>query len=309
MKKVSAAFCLLLLGTTMLSQNNYDIGISLGGANYLGDIGGDELTRRDFIWDMKMNQTSLAAGGFFRTKFSNDLGFKASLNWGRIKGSDANSTNPGRRGRNLNFRNDLIEFAARGEYYFHESYDVGGYGRYLVAFRPYVFGGIGLVYSNPKAELDGAFYALRQLKTEGQSNPYSPVTMVLPTGIGFYFTFSKQYRMGWELGYRHTFSDYLDDVSGTYTANENLNTELAQLLANRRPELGNEPDVPREENYKAGQKRGDAVHNDSYLFSELSFSYVVRKRPYGPVWIGDGGKRKGKRTVRWKSKYSPRKSF
>lgn len=307
MKKLLTSFLVLLIVSPLLSQYRDDFGISIGAANYLGEMGGDELTRRDFIWDMKLNQSGLAFGAFYRTKITDNVGAKAAIHYGRIQGNDALSTNPGRRGRNLNFRNDLIEVSGRGEYYFYESYDVGGYGRYLVEFRPYVFGGAGVVYSNPKAELDGKYYALRSLKTEGQSKPYSPVTLILPTGLGFYFTYAKRYRFGWELGYRHTFSDYLDDVSGVYASAGELDGELAEALANRRPELGNQENIPASENYEEGEKRGDPTHNDSYLFSELSFSYVLRNGPYDRIDIGDGGrgKHRGTRTIRWKSKYNP----
>jgi len=301
MKKIIVPLLILLVASPVFAQYQKDIGITIGGSNSLTDMGGDALNRRDFIWDMKLNQTSLAAGAFYRTKINDNIGIKGSMHWARIKGDDALSSNPGRRGRNLNFRNDLVELGATAEYYFYQTYDVGGYGRYLVEFRPYVFGGIAGVYSNPKAELDGEYIPLRKLKTEGQSKAYSPVTVALPTGLGFYFTYAKRYRFGMEFGYRHTFSDYLDDVSTSYAADAAIDSELGQLLANRRPELGNQADLPAENNYDAGEKRGDATHNDSYLFSEFSFSYVLRGNPYYHTWIKNAPRR-GIRVVRAKSK-------
>ena len=54
---------ILLLGS---SQYNFDYGIKLGATNYLGDIGGQEKTRRDFIMDMKLSQTRWVVGGYAR---------------------------------------------------------------------------------------------------------------------------------------------------------------------------------------------------------------------------------------------------
>ncbi|MBL4706352.1 MAG: hypothetical protein JKY54_17625 [Flavobacteriales bacterium] len=302
MKKLFTLVLFFLIISPLFAQYQKDFGITIGGSNYLGDIGGDELNRGGFIWDMKMEQTGIAVGAFYRTKLRDNLGIKASVHWARIQGDDVLSSNAGRRGRNLNFRNDLIELAATGEYYFYETYDVGGYGRYLVEFRPYLFGGIAAVYSDPKAELDGEYYALRPLNTEGKSNSYNAITMSIPGGLGFYFTYANRYRLGWELGYRHTFTDYLDDVSGVYASVDEIDSELGQQLANRRPELGNEPLVPNANNYESGEKRGDQSHNDSYLFSEFSLSYVLRGAPY-PIWIKNGGRKSGVRVVRYKSKY------
>jgi hypothetical protein len=50
------------------SQYKWDFGGSLGASNYLGDIGGKEQTRRDFVADLKFSQTHFAADGFARYK-------------------------------------------------------------------------------------------------------------------------------------------------------------------------------------------------------------------------------------------------
>ncbi|MBL7947081.1 MAG: hypothetical protein JNN32_13535, partial [Flavobacteriales bacterium] len=46
-----------LLGTSASAQYAWDFGMHLGGANYLGEMGGTDQPRRDFVWDMKMSQT------------------------------------------------------------------------------------------------------------------------------------------------------------------------------------------------------------------------------------------------------------
>ena len=48
------------------SQYLWDVGIHAGGANYLGEMGGKEQTRRDFVLDLKLNQTRWTFGVFGR---------------------------------------------------------------------------------------------------------------------------------------------------------------------------------------------------------------------------------------------------
>lgn len=289
-------FCLL----TSFSQYRTDFGILLGGSNYLGEIGGNEQNRRDFVLDMKLQQTKKSFGGFFRHRFNNSYGATASIVYGEIGGHDNLTSNIGRKSRNLSFKNAIIELAARGEYYFYNIYDVGGHSRYIVDFRPYVFGGLGLFHHNPKAELNGESYTLRPLKTEGQDKPYSAVNISIPLGVGFYFTYNKRYRLTCELGWRKTFTDYLDDVSTTYAPESELDSEIAIALANRNNELVDNTSVANGNNYTAGNKRGDDKHDDSYLMAHVGMSYVMRGTYHHKLQTRGGHGGSVKRTLRTK---------
>lgn len=280
-RQILIILSLILFGITSAeAQYLWDVGLKAGGSNYLGDIGGMEKTRRDFIMDMKLSQTRWATGLFGRYKLTDDISLSANLYYGRIQGADSLSTNPGRTGRNLSFRNDMFELNVRGEYNFYEVNDVGGTGRYRNDFRLYAFLGVGGLYHNPQAYYNGRWVDLRPLKTEGVD--YSPFVLVLPKGLGCYFTFDRQYRVGFELGWRTTFTDYLDDISGNYPDPSELDSELARALSNRRGELPAEG-YPDPANYGPPSetnegKRGDPTNNDSYLFATFTFSYVIRGR-------------------------------
>src|SRR5438128_1105639 len=98
---------LLLIGTFSLkSQWLWDYGISLGASNYLGDIGGNEKTRRDFVSDLKLASTRWNTGAFIRHKWLHRLSWKLAFDYIRLEGNDKLSANPGRKYRNFNFRND-----------------------------------------------------------------------------------------------------------------------------------------------------------------------------------------------------------
>ncbi|MBI3509617.1 MAG: hypothetical protein HY064_03065 [Bacteroidetes bacterium] len=268
---VSAVFFLPLISS---AQYFWDAGFHAGASNYLGDMGGNQLTRRDFVSDMKLTQTRMSAGTFVRYRINPMLSVQADLNWTRIAGDDKLSSNPGRNGRNLSFRNDIFEMTAQAQYFFYEVNDLGHTYRYRNNFRAYVGLGVGAAYHNPKTLYDGNWVALRPLETEG--NHYTTITAVIPASAGFYVTLNKHYRIGWNLTWRTTFTDYLDDVSTTYKDPSQLKSPLSAELANRTDELNVTNAFA--ENFTPGNKRGDPTHNDSYLTTSVDMSYVIRGR-------------------------------
>lgn len=276
MKNIFILIFVLCLTTVSKAQWLWDYGFSLGVSNYLGDIGGKEKTRRDFVADMKMAKTRWNVGGFARYKVHQKVSVKLALDYLRIEGDDKLSSNLGRNGRNLNFRNDMFDLEVTGQVFFYEDNDLGNTYRYRNGFRAYFFAGVGGFYSNPKT-LDGGV-KLRPLQTEGVR--YSPIGVCIPAGVGFYFTIHKKHRIGYELNYRTTFTDYLDDISGDYADPSNMSAEGA-ALSNRTGELTDlDPSFAKNFGYDAetgvGNKRGDKTHKDGYMTMSLSYSYVLR---------------------------------
>lgn len=272
------------------AQYYWDFGGGVGVANILGDIGGNQLPRRDFVSDIKFQETRQSASGFARYKLSPMFSIKGALNYNCLRGADSLSSYAPRHYRNLDFRNNTWEAAATCEFFFYEVNDLGHTYRYKDNFRAYVAAGIGAMYHNPKAYYQGEWVALRPLETENYH--YTKVTMTLPLEVGFYFTVNKHYRIGWYLDWRTTFTDYLDDVSTSYPNPADLGSPLAVALsdrtdhaaanawgaANGSPGLGN--------SYGYGSyvvdgnvhlnQRGEQIHNDSFISSNVEFSYVIR---------------------------------
>lgn len=255
----------------------FDYGGYLGISNYLGDIGGNEKDGRDNApWDMKLNQTRWALGTFGRYKINDYFSVQSSLNYLRIQCDDKLSENRGRRGRNLNFRNDIFSLSARGEIYIYNVPDVSRTGRSRIDFKSFAFVGITGFYHNPKTIYNGEWVGLRELKTEGQSKPYSRFNVGIPLGLGFYFTENRKYRFGFEMSWTVTFTDYLDDISTTFADPNSLNSQTAIDLSNRRDELGNSSSIPDSDYYAPGQKRGDSDQNDTYFYVGFTYSYVFK---------------------------------
>jgi len=266
---------LLFISTITKAQWLWDYGFAVGASNYLGDIGGKEKTRRDFISDLKFAKTRWNVGGFARYKVHKKLSVKLALDYLRIEGDDKLSTNPARNARNLNFRNDMLDLALTGQVFFYEDNDLGNTYRYKNGFRAYFFAGVGAYYSNPKANVNGSYVKLRSLHTEGVS--YSPIGINIPMGVGFYFTIHKKHRVGYEINYRTTFTDYLDDISGNYPDDPSQSGDPSLSL--RTPELGvvvTKENAGLYNSHDWGQKRGDKTHKDSYMTMNLTYSYVLR---------------------------------
>lgn len=315
---IISASLLLLCAAAASAQYRWDFGVNIGASNYLGEIGGQEETRRDFVFDMKLNRTQMVYGAFGRYKLTPQLAFNVGVNYGRIRANDYNSQNPARVARNLSFSNDILEVSGRLELTLLYDNDVGGRGYYNPDFRLYGFIGAGVMKHNPKTtyygdleQFNGESVELQPLQTEGVE--YDLWQFTLPAGIGIYFTHRKIHRFGWEIGYRTTFTDYLDDVSTTYAEQSEMattNNDLAWELSNRTNAQSLENaanyaeehnlDTPNGGSFAPGEKRGDPTNNDGYLFTQFSYSYVIKgkssfaRKKYS--WI------KSKKRIRRKSR-------
>ena len=277
---LAAIVGLFLTQPKLHAQYAWDFGIHAGAANYLGEMGGKDQPRRDFVWDMKLSQTRWAFGGFARRKINRMISVSGGLMYMRIQGADALSTYRPRVGRNLNFRNDMFELYVRPEFTIFQDNDLGGRGRYKTDFRLFGYVGIAALYHSPKGQInrEGAFYELQPLQTELVD--YSNFSVAIPAGIGFHFTKKRRHRFGWDMGWRTTFTDYLDDASTIYAdpaALAAVGGADAVALANQTAFVyALDPTLPDPNNYTAGAIRGDPTHNDSYLTMTFTYSYVLR---------------------------------
>lgn len=275
MKKFLFVF-LILVSVNAEAQWLWEYGASLGATNYLGDIGGKEKNRRDFVSDMKLSKTRWNGGIFTRYRWKQNISLKLAFDYLRVEGDDKLSTNPGRRPRNMNFKNDILSLTQTAQFFFYTDPDLGNTYRYKNSFRAYVFGGIGGFYTNPKTIYKGEWVKCRDYFVEGVQ--YKKFVLGLPVGVGFYFTINKRNRLGFEFNYMKTFTDYLDDISGNYPEVAPSDPTTA-ALALRTPEL---PQDVKDQYSKEilshtwGQKRGDPTNKDAIVYMTFSYSKVIR---------------------------------
>ncbi len=118
---------------------------------------------------------------------------------------------------------------------------------------------------------------MQPLSTEGEGfvsgrKMYSLTQIGIPFGGGIKLALSDNLNVGFELGFRRLFTDYLDDVSKTYV-DENL------LLANRGAkavELSYRGDEVKGGSLvypAAGVQRGNPGSGDWYYFTGITLSF------------------------------------
>jgi len=206
MKKLLYLF-LILLGTQFSSAQSYDFGLFAGTSFYEGDIAPSAY--KDYL------KTFQPAFGFsIRTWPEHKYSFRFGFNYGTVTGSDTLRT--GTRDRRITFRTRIYEFYGVVEWNF--AFWKPGDGFFSVT--PYFMGGVSIFRFNPQAPFEGQWINLQPLGTEGQGLPgfekkYSLTEIGIPIGGGIRLRLSKQITLGFEVGARKLFTDYLDDVSGT----------------------------------------------------------------------------------------------
>ncbi len=259
MKGYCLLFLLLTLSLQGFSQKGYEFGGFLGVSNYIGDINPD--------FSLKTPGPSIAAVG--RYNFNSRTSLRMDLSAGRLIGKDALSENPYQQARNLSFRTDYLDASLGFEFNFFNLI----HGSRDQFYTPYIFGGLAFTYYSPHANLDGKWYALRYLGTEGQreGHEYSQVTAGPTYGIGMKMDLSYEWSFNAELSIHQPGTDYLDDVSTVYPVMTELamrHGDIAVALSDRSGELGEPIGAP-------GRQRGNSKDKDVYYAFRVGLVYYI----------------------------------
>jgi hypothetical protein len=254
---------------------------------FLGDLGGHAGKGTTFIKDYNMNTTKLAIGGYYAAYPAQYLGFRLSLNYGNIEGSDADIKPAGgdeetRLGRNLNFRSTILEGTVMAEVYptvllEEDPDDVAG------RLRPYGVIGLGLFHFNPQGSYhdprtgDTYWVDLQPLHTEGEGFPeypdrknYKLTQMNIPMGVGIKYYLSDNVNLSFEIIHRKTFTDYIDDVSTRYVDPSLFYKYLSPTQAAIAVAMSNKATGGYgNKSYTTNSKRGDPTQNDAYFTAQF----------------------------------------
>ena len=177
-----------------LNAQIHEIGVFLGGSNYIGEIG-----KTNYI-----NPNEPAFGILYKWNKSPRHAYRFSYMQSKITANDLDSKVGGRKQRALNFENNLKEFSAGLEFNFFD-FNLHDFERKIT---PYVFTGMtftiydGLFYSNGSAKFDS-----------------NHTTIGIPMIVGVKSNITPNLILGLEAGARYTFAD---DIDGSNPTNENL---------------------------------------------------------------------------------------
>lgn len=253
-------------GTATTKAQDYDLGVFGGVSFYQGDLAPG--FTNGFVNGLRGIRPAI--GGLARYNFHPNFSVRGNLNFGYVAMYD-HLANEGtsRESRNLSFHSPIIEASAMVEINLRKY--IAGSQKWT--WTPYVFVGAGFAYTKTQTWYEGERYALRTLQTEAEKSATEywgkrAIQPVIPMGLGFKYNIKNNWTLGVEFGWRMMFTDYLDDVSGSYTgATPTSTTDMAAILGNRSGTAR-----------AYGSQRGNKDANDSYCFFGLTLAKTIR--PY-----------------------------
>lgn len=253
-------FSLIIMGAcTVSAQRGWEAGGSLGLSYYFGDLN----------TGYQLNKPGPAASINGRFNFNKRTSVVFSGSYAYIYADDADSKNDFEIARNLSFSSHIIDLATTFEFNFLPY----THGSYNESFTPYVLTGFSVFRYNPRAKLNDTWYNLRDMGTEGQQvgNEYYLISASWVYGFGVKMDLTRVWSLNIEMNGRRVFTDYLDDVSTTYTDKNTLQSRRGQtavLLSDRSMEDPRFPEIGEE-----GRQRGDSKDNDSFNMVKVSLMY------------------------------------
>ncbi len=260
---------ILLFVPFFVQAQHFEIGILAGGSNYEGDLAPSASV-------ISFSETHPAFSLFARYAPAKWFALRLSYTHATISGNDANANDFFRRRRNLHFKSQINEVAFNLELRPAGNITLGAGS----SLTPYVYTGIAGYQFNPQAEYQGQWLDLQPLTTEGQGtsvfpdkSPYQLTQIAIPMGAGIKVNFLYLFSIGVDVGFRKTFTDYLDDVSTVYVDQNILRRERGEpsaQLANRSAEYLNEPI-----NWSTGTQRGDPQDKDWYIVGGITFGVKI----------------------------------
>lgn len=257
----------------LVHAQEFEVSLYGGASGYMGDLNPEN--------PMAFNDWSAAAS--VKYNINHTWGVRALFTHANTFAQDAGSRVAQRQERNLSFFGSVQEAALLVDFNFFKWLPQRG----RIVYTPYIFAGVGGIHFDPQWYLRSTggreAVKLRTLRTEyaldpntgSDDGPYSPYALTVPVGAGFRYNLRGPWSIGVELTYRHTFTDYLDDVSGNYPQ-QNLPPVLAgsitfsdwHYLAFGRTATSASVPAP-------GTQRGDGRRYDSFMTISVTVSYTI----------------------------------
>ncbi len=266
-----------------------EAGLNFGPTFFLGDLGGHRGKGTTFVKDVNLELTKVMKGAFISFYPAEWVGLRVAAQYTYVEGRDKLINTKGedelyRKQRNLDFKSNMFEAYAAIEILplmllYKNDPD------YQPRYRPYGFIGIGMFKYNPQGSITDqngnvTWHKLAPLRTEGQGfaeypsrKPYSLTQMNLPLGGGIKYIASERVNLAFELLYRKTFTDYIDDLSTDYIDPNLFDKYLSAAdgrIAKQIHDKAFTSYVPGSPRFVPGYQRGNPKNNDAY------FSFVLK---------------------------------
>ena len=210
-KKVYIVFC--FFSAIITSAQFHEIGVFLGGSNYIGDVGTDRY----------LDPNELAYGVIYKWNVTERYSFRGGFTFTTLKENEFNNNEISRFKRSYKVENSLQEFTGGIEINFKEFnlHDP------KLSFTPYVF--YGLSYFR---------YDQFYLTPNGPTSPPSynnfgkDEEIALPLIIGFKVNPNPFFVIGFEIGARYSLTDNLDGSNPQNQFANNLEYKFGNIANN-----------------------------------------------------------------------------
>ncbi|MGK0137889.1 MAG: OOP family OmpA-OmpF porin [Algoriphagus sp.] len=183
----------------------WEIGIPMGITQYFGDVH----TSMPYA-----SGNRIVSGLFARKHVGEFFAIRPQVLVGGLAGDDFSHPDGYWDYRGLKFKTPLVEASLLGEIYPFKERKITCEGITRRTLSPYLFGGIGLTYTNPTVEVQpGTTFPPLPRDITADAAGLQKWTAVIPFGLGVKWNLAERFALGLEGGYRYSFSDYLDGIS------------------------------------------------------------------------------------------------
>ena len=180
---VLVAFFLLLF--TGAHSQIHEVGVFVGGSNYIGDVGPTNY----------INPNELSLGLLYKWNRSKRHSWRISYTQAKITSNDLDSDAPSRKKRGFSFENEIKELSAGLEFNFFDFnlHDSG----WIVT--PYVYSGVSYF------QYDELYFTSNRSKIDDSNFAFA-----IPMTVGIKSRIAGQLVLGLETSFKYSFTDNLD---------------------------------------------------------------------------------------------------
>jgi hypothetical protein len=187
MKKFVLFIAIVFITITSKAQIN-EVGLFVGGSNYIGDIGPEYY----------INPNNIMGGIIYKWNMNPRIAIRGTFTYAEISSDDANATNKARFDRGIRFTNSIKELAIGVEFNYFE-YNLNDYQKTRTPYLLVEFAAFN--YNVVKSESP---------KGNRQYNYESKTAYAIPFGIGYKTKLVNDFAIAFEIRARYTFEDDID---------------------------------------------------------------------------------------------------
>jgi hypothetical protein len=268
----------------------FEVGAGFGVMNSLTDLGGKKGVGKNFIKDLRWKTAKPSVGMYVLANYLDKISLRLEGTFGQVVGYDSilkkvAASTSGRYERNLSFKSKISEVQLALEVHPLMFRDFEDEDPPLLS--PYGIIGVGYYSFDPQAKLNGQWYSLQPLHTEGQGfkeyperKNYQLSQVNIAAGLGVKYQISPLLNARLEFVQRFLSTDYLDDASNEAYIDPALfsaylspaKAAIAQQLADRRGEIMPSDVV------NINNQRGDPSDNDAYFTIQVKVGLTLGRQ-------------------------------